>query len=221
MPELRDDPEGGRSIVTARLILRFHRVGDRWTHALELPAGAEPAPAADPSEGSPLAARLPLVWAVEGDPTRDELSRVVSPAYRAIHFSETPATAIRATLSGDCGPHAFEATFDVWESDRGATVQVNVRHRTEHPIEATAATYWVDARSSELIDADGEAIRWAPLGEGRGELTFSAEPPARVDFSEAGRRATRVQASTGPSALLPGDGYSYTYSWIWAETSAG
>ncbi len=217
MPELRDDPEGGRSIVTARLILRFHRVGDRWTHAIELPAGAEAAPAGEPSAPEP-AARLPLVWAVEGDPARDDPARVVSPVYGTIQFSETPATAIRATLSGSCGPHDFEATFDVWESDGGATVRVAVRHQTSHPIEATAATYWVDARSSDLIDADGESIRWAPLGEGRGELNFHAEPPARVDLSEAGRRATRVQASTGPSAFLPGDGYAYTYSWIWVKS---
>jgi hypothetical protein len=195
MVELETDGDC-RSIVTPTLRLAFRWSEDRWIHAIE-----------------PGRSGVPIAWTIEGDPSRDDPSRVVSPAYQQLEFQER-GRAIQALLVGQSGPHHFSAVFNVEESEGGTDIEADVADRCRVPIQAMACTYWVDVRSGDLVDADPSGIQWS-LDSGR--LAFGASSPGSAQLSEAGRRATRVQAS---ASLVPG---AYThrcvYRWRWRPTT--
>jgi len=193
MPELVTDGDL-RSIATPTLRLAFRWVGDRWTHALEVGRDA----------------RVPIAWPIEGDPARDDPARVVSPAFQQLEFQEA-GSGLQALLVGQSGPHHFSAVFTVEESGGGAAVTVDVADRCRGPVEALASTYWVDAVSGDLVDADESAIRWSVAG---GRLGFEATPPTRAQLSEAGRRATRVQATAPIVAGV--HTHRCIYRWRWS-----
>jgi hypothetical protein len=181
-----------RSIVTPTLRLAFRWVDDRWVHSIE-----------------PGRSGIPIAWTIEGDPSRDDPSRVVSPAYQQLEFQEG-GRGLQALLVGQSGPHHFSAVFTVEESEGGTDIAADVADRCRVPIQALACTYWVDVRSGDLLDADTSGIQWS-IASGR--LAFGASSPGSAQLSEAGRRATRVQAN---ASLVPG---AYThrclYQWRW------
>ena len=186
-----------RSIVTPnlRLALRWHE--DRWLHAVEV----------GPS-------RTPVAWPIEGDPERDDPARVVSPAYQQLEFQERGG-GHQALLVGQSGPHHFSAVFTVKDRDDEAEVEVDVADRCRSPVEALACTYFVDLVSGDLIGADTDRIEWGIPG---GRLTFEALGPTRAQLSEAGRRATRVQAT----ASLVAGAYTHRcfYRWRWSPDAS-
>ena len=195
MPELVHDGDR-RLIVAGRLRLAFRWTGERWDHDLE----------AHPRDH---AGHRILAWSVEGDPDRDDPARVVSPAYQQLQFQEDGPT-LQALLVGQSGPHHFSAVFAVEEGPNRVVIKVDVADRCRGPVEALAATYTVDARSDDLVDASPSAAAW-DFGPDR--LTFAATEPASVSLAEAGRRATRIQALAGP-----GQGSAtrrFFYHWRW------
>jgi hypothetical protein len=191
MVELETDGEC-RSIVTPTLRLAFRWVDDRWTHSIE------PGPSG-----------VPIARTIEGDPARDDPSRVVSPAYQQLEFQEGGG-GMQALLVGQSGPHHFSAVFTVEESEGGTDIMADVADRCRAPIQALACTYWVDVRSGDIVDASPSGIQWS-IASGR--LAFEVSSPGSAQLSEAGRRATRVQAN---ASLVPG---AYThrclYRWRW------
>jgi hypothetical protein len=191
MVELETDGDC-RSIVTPTLRLAFRWVDDRWVHSIE-----------------PGRMGAPIARTIEGDPARDDPARVVSPAYQQLEFQAT-GLGLQALLVGQSGPHHFSAVFSVEESKGGTVIEADVADRCRTPIDVLACTYWVDARSGDLLDADSTRIQWS-LPAGR--LDFEVTPPGSAHLSEAGRRATRAQAG---ARVTPG---TYThrcrYRWRW------
>ncbi|WP_435006763.1 hypothetical protein P12x_004250 [Tundrisphaera lichenicola] len=186
-----------RSIVTASLRLGFRWSADRWIHAIEL-----------------ISPSRPIAWTIEGDLDRDDPTRVVSPAYQQLEFQER-GSGLQALLVGQSGPHHFSAVFSVEESPGGADIAVDMADRCRSPIEALACTYWVDAVSGDLLEADSSHIRW---GIGSGHLDFQASAPSSAQLSEAGRRATRVQAT---AALDRGSNTQRClYQWRWRAVAS-
>jgi hypothetical protein len=191
-------------IVVKDYQLLFKWKGDRWVHSLEhiLDTGHN----------------RTLARSVEGDPSRDDPSRVVSPVYQQLHF-QTVGSTHQALLVGQSGPHHFSAVFSVDQRFRaGKTdgpdyeiiIKVDVADRCRGPVEALASTYTVDARSDDLVDANPFLAIW---NMGPNRLTFAAIEPARVSLAEAGRRATQIQALAGHSEGSPTN--RFVYYWLW------
>jgi hypothetical protein len=208
MPELVLDGDR-RLIVAGRFRLAFRWSGDRWDHGLE-----------DQARGQDR--HRVLAWSVEGDPDRDDPTRVVSPVYQQLEFQNDGAI-LQALLVGQSGPHHFSAAFSVEERDESespdwpheskphtVSIKVDVADRCRGAVEALSATYTVDARSDDLIDAGPSVAAW-DLGQDR--LTFAAIEPASVSLAEAGRRATLIQALAGPGQGSATRRFLYVWEW--------
>src|SRR5438874_2486603 len=79
------------------LRLAFARMGDRWTHLLELAHGAG----------------IEVARAVETQPDRDDAARVVSPLYQELHRHERAgAPGLCLLLTGRLFHHHFAAAVD-------------------------------------------------------------------------------------------------------------
>jgi hypothetical protein len=211
MPELVID--GDRRMIVARAFrLAFTWNGDRWTHALEhLGRGRE--------------AHRTLASSFEGDAARDDLSRVVSPAYQDLQFQESES-GLMALLVGQSGPHHFSAVFEVEEGTvanvvgrnpsepvHEVIIKVDIADRCRAPVRSLASTYVVEAQSGDLdAGSDSSVVSWKLESD---DLAFSPEAPALASFAEAGRRATRVQACVTPE---PGSAtHRLIYHWIWQQ----
>ena len=197
MPELHENGDA-KAIVAGDLRLAFRWTGERWVHRLEL------------QERDQVIPRV-LAASVEGDPDRDDPTRVVSPAYQQLHFQED-GRSMQALLVGQSGPHHFSAVFTLVEEIFGdVSIHVDVADRCRGPVEAFASTYAVNARSDELADASPIKASW---NFGPDCLAFVARPPAQVAVAEAGRLATSIQALAGPD---PGSATRrLLYDWHWS-----
>src|SRR5438046_2855443 len=84
-----------RAVVSGPgLRLAFARVGDRWTHFLEIPHGRW----------------IILAQAVDSDPERDDARRVLSPLYQELHRHEpAKGPGLCLLLTGRSFPHHFSA----------------------------------------------------------------------------------------------------------------
>jgi hypothetical protein len=91
-----EESDDERSIVTPELRLRFHWVGDRWAHAIDIRPGPWQA-AADSIEGG----------TEPGDP-----EGVGRPTYQEIHF-QPDGDAVLALAVGRSGHHHISASFRV------------------------------------------------------------------------------------------------------------
>jgi len=199
-PEFQFVPGEDRQFLRAPgLRLEFRRSGERWTHCLSVGAG-------DQSLLSIIAVT------VEGDPTRDDPVRVVSPTYQDVqpHFAGGETCAL---LTGHSIPHHFSAVVTARRDGPSAVLDVDIADRCRAAIEALAATYLIQLGSSDLVEADTRRIVWRGDALGQGRLEFTAGGDNQVTLAEAGRQATRVQAL---ARLVP---TTYTqrlfYSWRW------
>ena len=183
--------EDRQAIVAPGLRLTFRRTGHRWAHALAI--GVDDGEGEGDGEGEPR--RFDGIAAtVEGEPSRDNPARVVSPAYQDVqpHFADGHVCAL---LTGQSTPHHFSAVVTARCVGPDVSIAVDVADRCREPVEVLAATYLVQLGSSDLIDAGPERVVWGgdALGQGRLEFTTTGGVDS-VALSEAGRRATRVQA---------------------------
>lgn len=185
------------TIATPGLRIDFRRSGERWTHVLSLEGAEGP---------------IPVVRAIEGDSRRDSPTRVVSPSYQEIHWHEA-ASGGQALLTGQATPHHFSAVVSSILSDDGVALEFDVADRCRGPIEALAATYQVEATSSDLVDAGNDRIVWESPRWPAGRLELTVEGHTRVGLAEAGRLATQVQVQ----AELAGSGHThrFVYRWRW------
>lgn len=186
-----------RSIVTSSLRLEFRWSEDRWIHAIE-----------------PIPSSRPIVRTIEGDLDSDDPTRVVSPAYQQLEFQERDA-GLQALLVGQSGPHHFSAVFTVEESRGVSNISVDIADRCRSPVESLTCTYWVDVVSGDLLAADPSLIQWRL---GSGQLDFLATQPGSAQLSEAGRRATRVQANA--SLVRGSNTHRCLYQWRWRPITA-
>ena len=211
MPELVIDGDR-RMIVAGAFRLAFTWTGDRWTHALE-------------HLGQGASAHRTLALSFEGDADRDDLERVVSPAYQDLQFQESEA-GVMALLVGQSGPHHFSAVFEVseptvanvigrdpLEPEYNVTIKVDVADRCRVPVRSLASTYVVEAQSGDLdANSDSSVVSWKLESD---DLAFAPKAPALASFAEAGRRATRVQACVSPE---PGSStHRLIYHWVWRQ----
>jgi hypothetical protein len=165
------------------LRLAFARVGQRWTHFLELPRG---------SDG------IIIAQATESDPERDGARRVLSPLYQDIQRHEpAKGSGLCLLLTGRSFHHHFSAAVSFRgdpEPTGGFEIDFDVADRCRAPLDSLAATYSVGVYGGALLDADPGRIVWEPLGPDQGRLELIAEAPATLALAEAGRQLTRVQA---------------------------
>jgi hypothetical protein len=186
-----------RWVQTNRLRLIFHWNGDRWEHRIEY------------FDGNLI--RRPFALSVEGDPERDDPTRVISPAYQQIQFQAAGPKITQVLLVGQSGPHHFSAVFAMEETDfEQVSIKVDVADRCRGPVDALASTYNVAATSSNLVGADPTLAAW-DFGSDR--LTFSSVPPAQIVLAEAGRQGTQIQALASPAQDSPTRRFLYTWHW--------
>ncbi len=185
------------ALVASPIRFAFRWDGRRWTH--ELGAGGRT-----------------LASSVEWDPERDDPTRVVSPAYQQLSQQVGPSGA-QVLLVGQWGPHHCSAVFTLIEGLTGVVVEADVAVRTRAPLHAMASTYLVHLTSSDLAAAGPSAIQWnidsMPSGVLRFESAGPVEGPMRVGLAEAGRRATRVQASAEVDASQATQRLQYRWCW--------
>ncbi len=196
MPELHEDGDS-QVFVGGEIRLAFRWTGERWVHSIEHWKVGE------------TVGRV-LALSFEGDSLPKDPARVISPVYQQIHFQgEGPQR--QALLVGQSGPHHFSAVFTFEERVGGdVSIDVDVADRCRGIVDSLAATYTVDARSDELLDADQSVAVW-DFEPGR--LTFAVVSEAQCSLVEAGRRATHVQvlAATHPTSST----HRIRYQWHW------
>jgi hypothetical protein len=199
------ETEERRAILAPGFRLTFSRVGDRWTHDLAIGDG-------------PAHPGATIATAVEGDPDRDDPSRVVSPAYQEIQPHAFDG-GVRALLTGQSTPHHFSAVMTARRDAEGVSIELDVADRCRSPVVALAGTYLVRLGSGALIDAGPHRIVWEHDLLRGGRLEFLAEGPNSVSLAEAGRQATRVQAIAriDPSTFTQ----RLVYGWRWTPPSEG
>jgi hypothetical protein len=196
MLELLEDGDS-KVIVGSQIRLIFHWTGERWIHSIGHGKASQPA------------SRI-LAVSFEGDSTCEDPSRVISPVYQQLHFQGEGAQR-QALLVGQSGPHHFSAVLTFEEREGGdVSIDVDVADRCRGVVESLAATYTIDARSDDLLDADRSMAVWDFEA---GRLTFAAVSEAQFSLVEAGRRATQIQV------LAPTRSTSSThrirYQWHW------
>ena len=190
-----------RSIADRDLALVFERVGDRWTHTIEVSR----------CPGSP---RETIARAVEWDADRDDHARVAGPVFQELQFQTDPEGRPHALLLGMSGRHHFSAAFALMPCEDGILLSVDIADRCRDEVKALGSTYTAFLHSGELLHADLEKIEW-DLGSRR--LILGAGASTSVSLAEAGRRATRVQAS---AVAAPGDPTRrWAFSWTLLDPS--
>jgi len=195
-----------RAVVSGPgLRLAFARVGDRWTHSLELPQGSW----------------VLLAQATEGDPQRDGARRVLSPLYQELYRHEpAQGPGLCLLLTGRSFHHHFSAAVSL-RGDPGQPgrldIDFDIADRCRAPIDSLAATYSVGVSGGQLVDANPGRIAWDPVGPDRGRLELIAEAPVTLALAEAGRHATRVQAlaKIEPATFTQ----RLRYRWRWTSSS--
>jgi hypothetical protein len=183
------------TFVAPPLRLTFRWDGRRWSHELAV-------------SGRTVASSL------EWEPGRDDPARVISPSYQQLSFQESEGGR-QGLLVGQWGHHHGSAVFGVNEAASGVVVDVDVAVRSRAPLLALASTYLVDLTSSDLTDAGPSSVVWefAPAPAG-GWLRFEADEPWRVGLAEAGRRATRVQATAEVAPTTATHRLRYRWNWV-------
>ncbi|SIO66136.1 hypothetical protein SAMN05444166_7972 [Singulisphaera sp. GP187] len=198
------ETEDRRTIAALGFRLSFFRIGERWSHALAI--GPEGGPAE--LEG--------LAEVVEGEPDRDDRMRVVSPTYQEVHEHAVP-DGICLLLTGQSTPHHFSAVVTARRDADGVTVEFDVADRCREPVVTLGAMYLVRLGSSDLSDAGTGRIVWEGDALGTGRLEFAADDPSSASLSEAGRRASRVQAL---ARIVPTERTQrLCYRWRWSPAA--
>jgi hypothetical protein len=185
-----------RSISGPDFALVFRKLGDRWTHALEVSRSLD-------------GPRETIARAVEWDAERDDPERVASPIFQELQFQADTHGSPRAFLLGMSGRHHFSAVFSLKDESTGVEIHVDLADRCRDEVLAIGSTYTVMLRSGELRAADETAIDW---DLGTSSLKFGARASTRVGMAEAGRTATRVQALASSVRDHPTRRWSYAWS---------
>lgn len=195
-PFVIEDKGDVRSIVGPGFALIFRRLGDRWTHSIEVAR----------TEGGP---RETVATSLEWDADRDDPTRVASPVIQELQLQGIERGRRQALGIGMSGSHHFSAAFEVTGKDGNVSLTVDIADRCREPgLASLASTYTALLRSGDLLACDDSAITW---DLGRRLLRFAAGPSTRVALAEAGRRATRVQALA--EIGVAGATRRWQYSW--------
>lgn len=224
------ETEDGPAIVTPELRLRFRRLGDRWTYAIDV------GPPHRPEDAWPTLAE-PVEWeSAAADP-----GRVVSPVYQEVQVQPDGAGALVLAV-GQAGPHHFSAAirvthtwgppnhadrhyshtsveFDVADRCRAEVVAVECHYMVHDPPAVTHLGNSSDASSVEGFSRDWrDALVWETttandydvLVQGLGDLVA----PSRVAL--VSRVGQRWRICVAPSKLNVSGTNRLRY--VWAHT---
>jgi hypothetical protein len=98
-------------------------------------------------------------------------------------------------------------------------IEIDVADRCRGALESLAATYLVPLDGGAVVEASPARIAWSPLGPGRGGLELLALATSRLALTEAGPRATIVQAV---ATIEPGTfTHRLRYRWTWTSSGSG
>ncbi len=135
--------------------LRFRRLNDRWTHAIEIGPGPWQT----------------LAEAIEWTTAAEDSNRIVSPVYQEVHFQHD-GDSVLALLVGLAGPHHFSAavkvshrvsgppeSHDFGEELSESTADFDVANRCRATIQAFDCHYKVHAPPAILPRGDSEDRR--------------------------------------------------------------
>jgi hypothetical protein len=205
-PVLSWEESDDRAVMSGPgLRLAFARLGDSWTHRLELPGAND----------------REIACAVESDLERDSPARIVSPVYQEIHRHERAlAPGLCLLLTGRLFQHHFSAAVSLRiDPDRpgGLVLDIDVADRCRTLVESVAATYLVRLDQSALVDAGPHLITWHVEEQCPARIELIADPPCTLALAEAGRRGSRVQvlAAIQPATFT----YRLRYRWRWTSVS--
>jgi hypothetical protein len=203
-PEFEWQEGDDRIVMSAGdLAVVFDRIGDRWTHRLELGRSALHVDARS----------------VESDAERDARARIMSPVYQEIHRHDLAGqTGLCCLLTGLLFQHHFSAVVTLFadaKQPEALLVEFDIADRCRSPVESLAATYLIASDSNDLADADPHRIVWTEGKLGQARLELYAPAPAAVALAEAGRQATRVQAVARiePATFT----HRLRYGWRWTS----
>lgn len=186
-----EEGEDVRAIVTPDLRLIFRWLGDRWTHALEVRAGA---------------GWLAFAEAIEADTEGQDAAGMASPTFQEIQWRREEHSAF-ALLVGCFGPHHYSAVFRVFDpriKGGRSVVHADIADRCPSRVDPLASTYRVLSPPSTLSGSDSHLAIWS-LPEGVSSVILGcSEPedsPARIELAEAGRARTlaRIEAPMNQS----------------------
>lgn len=212
-----EESEDRLVIDTSGARVTFLRQNDRWTHEIVF--------SHEPGTSTP-AGTFWLVKSQECGPDHADPGRIVSPVYQEIHPHELPGDdfgAFRVLLTGRVFEHYFSAAVSVIRDPQEPSfgvLEFDVADRCRIPVQVLAATYLVNAGSSELVTAGPQGIVWTGLVPGVQTtwLEVSCDPPSTLAMAEAGRQATRVQTL---AAIHPGlFTHRLAYRWRWSCESS-
>lgn len=224
-----EESEEIRSIVTPDLRLRFERVGDRWTHAIDIRPG--------PWQ---LAASA-VEWQA------DDPSQVPGPTLQELHF-QSDGDAILALAVGQAGPHHFSASFrvsyrswrqahqrlgDIVQDRSESVVEIDVADRCRANSPAPESRYVVHEppivnflgldqdrqRSADFSRDWRSVIVWEANVSGNYDVVLRAspEPPAaRVSILEHAERGPWL-VRVAPDQPAVAATSRYAYSWLHAR----
>ncbi len=181
-----------------RLVFRWD--GQRWTHELGFNDRT-------------------VASTVEWEPEADDPTRVVSPAYQQLSTQERSEGA-QALLVGQWGHHHFSGVFTVNHQGSEFVIEADIAVLSRSPLQAFASTYLVALTSSDLVDANPQAIVWGCHTPSGSQLRFEAvEAVSHVGLAEAGRRATRVQANCTMISGKQTQRLQYRWCWLSNQSS--
>ena len=156
-----EESDDERSIVTPNCRLSFHRLGERWTHGIQV---------------GPPTDRSIFAEAEEADPDRDDFRRIPSPSFQDLHF-QSRGDSVIAMLVGQFGPRHFSATFSVrWYAHDPSVVtrgrdacdatgiEVDLADRSRQAAEFLSASYAIFAPASPSASRSEWECVWSEWG---------------------------------------------------------
>jgi hypothetical protein len=188
--------EAHHDLIADGFRLQFVWRTDRWQHRISVESGGETrclaaTPDADDSTGGVLSPTFQHIQVPDRDPSSES---------------------VVALLVGQSGTHHFSGAFTLRKTTEGILVQAELADRTGRHDAPVASHYLVDLAPGSLIEAREGVVRWPIPGRDGWTIEFEAEPPARLDLSEAGRRRCLVQASRVEPSV--GQTRCWSYAWL-------
>ncbi len=190
-----EDQGAIRSIICADFSLIFEHQGDRWTHSIAI--GND---------------RQIIARAIEWHADQDDPQRVVSPVFQELFLQPDSAGSPQGLCVGMSGRHHFSGVFAVSETSQEVVVSVDVADRVRDEMLGFASSYAVMLHSGDLQACDDTLASWAVAG---GTLRIQVQRPGLIGLAEAGRRATRIQATADPGRISADPTHRWQYQWIW------
>lgn len=191
-----DISSGLETVITPSFHYRFHWMGDHWKQEIVSAGGCQ---------------AIPRIWSIQGLITHHERLVPASPAYQRLEIKKESPVVTVARLHGQTGPNHYSGVFAFEERPNEVIIDVGVEDRCREPGPMLAATYLIQSSAGRLLPGVSATITWA---NPETRLVFEAEPPARVEASEAGMGTIRLRALAVPDPSSEIQSLRYRWRWI-------